>query len=508
MYYADVDGSTEQIANGIEAGATALEGAAAFCKAEVELLARKGELVQQTQERRHEANLAGREIMNVDRQIQAQRVTVAVCEADLALQQKQAENAAQMSEFLKTKYTNVQLYAWLDSGYRAALFQTYQLAFDLAKGAERAFQFERPAYSAGSFIEGGYWDNAHDGMLAAQRLSLGLRRLESAYRAQRGHDFEINKKFSLRQIDPMSLLRLQETGKTAFAISEYLFDYDFPGHYCRRIRNLTISIPCSDSATTVSCTLRLTSHKYRLRQKSTTDPQAAYYAEQSMDDRYTKDTIPINAAAIGNATDAGGAFEIDFDSERHAPFEGAGAISEWMLELPDIAQFDYRTISDVELALNFTSLDGGKGWRDEATKAVRKMQQGLVGKMPVTLLDLQDKSLAQWVPADQNTLTMTIKDVKKLLPYWTRRSKVGLISARIVMSGAKKLPALKMKIGGEMKALNATSDPHMKGVQVFDAPLVGKEADLEVQFPGLKMEDVDSRDEMRLLLLLTYKLLG
>lgn len=52
------------------------------------------------------------------------------------------------------------------------------------------------------------------------------------------------------------------------------------------------------------------------------------------------------AASMGQ-NDAG-VFEFSFRDERYMPFEGAGAISAWRIELSkekDLRQFDYDTIS-------------------------------------------------------------------------------------------------------------------------------------------------------------------
>ena len=60
-----------------------------------------------------------------------------------------------------------------------------------------------------------------------------------------------------------------------------------------------------------------------------------------------------------------GLFELNFRDERYLPFEGAGAISGWRLELPtEFRQFDYDTISDVILHLRYTARDGGAVFRN------------------------------------------------------------------------------------------------------------------------------------------------
>ena len=54
-----------------------------------------------------------------------------------------------------------------------------------------------------------------------------------------------------------------------------------------------------------------------------------------------------------------GMFETNLRDERFLPFEGAGAISTWKLDLPaDYRTFDYATISDVILHIRYTARQG------------------------------------------------------------------------------------------------------------------------------------------------------
>ena len=63
-------------------------------------------------------------------------------------------------------------------------------------------------------------------------------------------------------------------------------------------------------------------------------------------------TVPIASIAVSTGQNDSGTFELNFRDERYIPFEGAGAISKWRLELPsDFRQFDYDTISDAILHL-------------------------------------------------------------------------------------------------------------------------------------------------------------
>jgi hypothetical protein len=134
-------------------------------------------------------------------------------------------------------------------------------------------------------------------------------------------------------------------------VPEALFDMDFAGHYYRRIKSVRITIPCVVGPyTNVSATLRLTSSWTR-RSADLAD------AEQPTQDG----VAPAQAAiATSSANQEGGVFELTFSDPRYLPFEGAGAISSWQLDLPStIRPFDYATIADVVMHVSYTARDGG-----------------------------------------------------------------------------------------------------------------------------------------------------
>src|SRR5438270_10703149 len=80
-------------------------------------------------------------------------------------------------------------------------------------------------------------------------------------------------------------------------------------------------------------------------------------------------------------------FELNFRDERYLPFEGAGVISTWRIELPkDCNAFDFETISDVIITLNYTAREGGELLRAAARAAVlagpHKILCGFFGARP------------------------------------------------------------------------------------------------------------------------------
>jgi hypothetical protein len=307
---------------------------------------RKARLIRQLQDRRMQANIAGRNIKITDKQIAIHNARLALC--DIRQQQKMIEHATEMEEWLNNKYTSEQLYAWMDGSVRNLFYQTYILANDLAKKAQKAFRFERGSDEA-EFINQGYWDTGRDGLLSAEHLYLGLKRMEAAHLEKRNHDFEIVKNISLRQVQPWALIALRESGVAEFSLPEVLFDFDFPGQYCRRIKTLSLTVPCVVGPyTSINATLALLSHKYCVQGIAANG--AEYVEKQPDDPRFRTDQIPISSIAVSHGQGDTGTFTLNFRDERYFPFEGAGVISSWRIELPTtLKQFDYNTIPDVVL---------------------------------------------------------------------------------------------------------------------------------------------------------------
>jgi hypothetical protein len=82
--------------------------------------------------------------------------------------------------------------------------------------------------------------------------------------------------------------------------------------------------------------------------------------ETEEDTRFIDNIVAIQSIVTSNAQNDSGLFELNFNDERYIPFEGAGAISEWLIELDrDSNQFDFNTISDVILHVRYTSKEGG-----------------------------------------------------------------------------------------------------------------------------------------------------
>ncbi len=248
-------------------------------------------------------------------------------------------------------------------------FQSYQLAYDVAKRAEAAYRHELGLRES-SFIQFGYWDSLKKGLLAGERLSYDLKRMEVDYLDQNKREYEIVKHVSLLSIDPVSLVKLKQTGECFVTLPEELFDIDYTGHYMRRIKSVGITVPCvAGPYSGINCTLTLQSSSIRHSNTLWTNK----YARQADDPRFADSVGAVQSIVTSGAQNDSGMFETNLRDERYLPFEGQGAISTWRIEMPkSFKSFDYNTISDVVLHVRYTSRDGGTQLKAQAEQELQE----------------------------------------------------------------------------------------------------------------------------------------
>jgi hypothetical protein len=325
--------------------------------------------------------LAEKELEGIENQILGAQIRKLVAEKELGNLEKQIAQSEEAYQFLRTKYTNRELYQWMLSALSSLYSKNYQLAYDIAKRAEKAYEFELGVTNNPPFIKDGHWDGLRKGLLAGERLMLDLRRMEISYVEKNNRELEITKPVSVLQIDPGAIFKLQETGYCDFYLPEALFDLDFPGHYFRRIRSVSLTIPCvAGPYTSVSAKLTLLTNS--MRRTSQANPNnGESYPRDADDARFIDQRIGIQGIATSQPNSATGMFDFNFRDERYLPFEGAGVISKWSLELPkELRQFDYRSIRDIVLNISYTAREDG-GLRSAAEKWIKSCVDEEPGKL-------------------------------------------------------------------------------------------------------------------------------
>jgi len=229
---------------------------------------------------------------------------------------------------MKSKFTNESLYNWMVSRISSLYFQAYKIAYDMAKLAEKALQYEFGVND--TFINFGHWDSLKKGLLAGESLELDLNRMEKAAIDMDSRYLEIEKVISLLQLDPVALADLKRDGKCEFEFSEKLFDYDYPGHYFRVIKALTLTIPAVVGPyQTIKATLTQLNSKTLLSPDAAALPYLYGDAAEIESNALRVNWRAYQSIAISKGVNDSGLFELSFNDDRYLPFEGTGAVSKW-----------------------------------------------------------------------------------------------------------------------------------------------------------------------------------
>jgi hypothetical protein len=337
--------------------ASSIQKVADKSEAEAELADAQAEYQRRRAEWQHEIEVLNKEKAQLDKQIAKVQLALEIVNAELRKHDVEVENSQRVQTFLQSKYTNEQLYGWMLGQLATVHFQVYKVAFDAAQQAQRAYQFERGDASA-AFIEFSYWDSLKKGLFAGERLLLDLRRLEAAHLEGDRRALEVTRHVCLRDDFPLALEELLASGRCEIDITEALLDGDFPGHYFRRLKTVALSAPdAKRPLSNVNCTLTLLSSRVRTSANASGNYAAS---EDGEDARFTAYQAPIQAVATSQPADDHGLFQLRFDDARYLPFEGAGAVSKWRIELRQADNsVDLSTLSGLVLSLSYSARSGG-----------------------------------------------------------------------------------------------------------------------------------------------------
>jgi hypothetical protein len=298
------------------------------------------------EEWRQQLTTAEQEIKSVQKQVLAAELRATIAERDLEIHEKNIEHNKELEDFYKNKFTNLGLYNFLATTLTRLYREAYNIAYDTAKMAEQAYQFERDDDNV--FIAPDNWQFDKAGLLAGEKLLLQLQRLEKAYVQNNRRDYEVQQSFSMHMLAPEKLVELRQKASCTIEIPELAYDLYYPGQYRRMLKSVRLTVPCTIGPyINISCKLSLVDSK--VRKEPSIDAELLSVPFQK-----------LTSIATSNAQNDGGIFELNFRDERYLPFEGAGAISTWRLELPNkIRTFDYSSISDVIFHVSYFAKDDG-----------------------------------------------------------------------------------------------------------------------------------------------------
>jgi hypothetical protein len=314
-------------------------------------------------ERRKDEWQLQKQLAEQDSQIAEQQQTIATDQVQVVKQERviagiQSDNAKAMVDFLSNKFTNVELFDWMSNILQGVYRFFLQQATGMAKLAETQLAFERQEVPPATIMSD-YWEGPSDGNTApavgatgpdrrgltgSARLLQDIFQLDQYAFATNKRKLSIVKTFSMARLVPAEFQRFRETGVLPFATPMEMFDRGFPGHYLRLIKRVQVNVVALVPALQgIYATL------------STTGPSRVVVGGD------TFQTVPIQRPpeflAISSASAISGAAASDTQSDLLLPFEGSGVDMSWEFNMPKAANlFDYRTIADVILTIEYTAL--------------------------------------------------------------------------------------------------------------------------------------------------------
>jgi hypothetical protein len=185
------------------------------------------------------------------------------------------------------------------------------------------------------------------------------------------------------------------------------------------------------------------------------------------------------AVAMSTAQGDAGVFDLSFRDERYMPFEGAGAVSRWRLDLPSaVRPFDYHSITDVILNLSYTAQEDGtlrEQVEERTAAAADSLLNHLRGSDLVRVFSLRQEfssAFTRLLRSPANTqVTLEIGD--RHFPLFLSGRQLTVSSADLVLGVT------------DRKITVATVSLTVDGTTVTGFPAPGDPPDPEAEYGGL-----------------------
>lgn len=312
-------------------------------------------LERRQQEWEFQKTLAQQDVRIGGQQIKIANDRLRISGQEHEMAQLQNTHAQTSMDFLKNKFTSAELYEFmtriLEDVYEFFLME----ATAVAKMAERQLAFERQL-ELPPFIKGDYWVY-EDGSVASgagesespdrRGITGSSRLLKDLYDLDQ-HGFmtntprlQITKNISLNQLDPVAMQQFRDTGKMTFYTMQEMFDRDYPGHYLRLIKGVSVSV------------IALTPPIEGIKATLTNGGISSVITGGNIFQKRVIARQP-EQIALSNPAQDNGFLPMQAESEFLHPFEGSGVETLWELRMDKPANpFDFSTIADVIFTIEY-----------------------------------------------------------------------------------------------------------------------------------------------------------
>jgi hypothetical protein len=253
----------------------------------------------------------------------------------------QRRQTGQQLQFLKSKFTNQQLYSWMRCRLSTIFSQFYDITVAASLRVEQALQFEM-GNSVKSFVRPGAWQNSAAGLLCGESLLIDLAQMEAAWIDWDKRALEVTRTVSLA-----SVLKAAQAGDTAIpGFPEgmmHLLDSTAPSTCSWTLKdgnNKTLThVLKTDMNGILTCEINLAALNIpadypasqgavrRIKNISVSLPaMVGPYQDIQAVLSYSETgfILPAGCAAIAvsHGVNDSGQFQLDFNDPRYLPFEG------------------------------------------------------------------------------------------------------------------------------------------------------------------------------------------
>ncbi|SFN74059.1 Tc toxin subunit A [Xenorhabdus japonica] len=339
------------------------------------------------------------EINIIEMQLKEQELLIKSAQTALREAQAQQATARELYEFMTTGFLIVPTYQWLMGRLAALYAPAYDAVLSMCLTAERSWRYEVGDYQRQGFIKTTAWNDSYRGLLAGESLQLDLLQMESAWLQRNERHLNIKKTISLSDLLSGNELKNQIVNKKAvsFNLDSKLFDNNYPGHYLRQVKQISVSISLDslnlDSVLSSEISAILTQTSSSTLTNADMDGVNWLY-DPTRKAGNSKNVVnnlraqqQIALSSLDENDDGGVAKEnwlctLMFDDNRYLPFEGTGAISTWTLEFPDQHVIDnifyypafipIWRLKDIKIHIHYTAVDGGKQFAKAVKDKIKK----------------------------------------------------------------------------------------------------------------------------------------
>ncbi|WP_342654272.1 neuraminidase-like domain-containing protein [Pseudomonas sp. F3-2] len=323
------------------------------------------------------------DIQSIDLQIKETNIELNAATITLDAARAERQNLEQAHEAMTTCFTSVPTYNWMVARQELLYGPAYDAVLSLCLTTEAAWRYEIGDYKRPAFIKTGAWVDSYKGMLAGESLLVNLQEMENAHIQCNERRLCIKKTIDVRrgQSDDQWLEQLKtlSSNPLVFGFTSQDFDNNYPGHYLRQIRHVSVSfVMASEAGTTlenVSAILTQTDSTI-LTEPTEAGADYLYKPGTKAPDSIRQNLRAQQQIALSSAQADDGlgfdkadwVYELMFHDGRYLPFEGTGAISRWQLSFTDVdflkklTSIDGKTslLKNIQIQLVYTARDGGK----------------------------------------------------------------------------------------------------------------------------------------------------